>query len=102
MKKYLAYDACDGQTKRFESIEEARKWIDEQSVIDESVDEKVKFSAIYILHEKVEIEVTDKKSNYKYQSEDDIPEDDNESEAWPYSSDHEEMWKINFVQVNNH
>jgi len=29
--------------------------------------------------------------------EDDIPEDDNESIAWPYSTDFDEIWKHKFV-----
>jgi hypothetical protein len=45
--------------------------------------------------------VIDKKENYKYVYEDDIPEDDNESIAWPYSSDFDEIWKHKFIKVNN-
>lgn len=42
-------------------------------------------------------DVIDKKENYKYLHEEDIPEGDNESEAWPFDNNFDEIWKHKFM-----
>jgi len=46
----------------------------------------------------VKVEITDEKSNYEYENEDDIPEGE-DGEAWPYGSDVDEIWDVSFVDV---
>ena len=55
---------------------------------------------IFELKQTVSYDVVDKKENYKYVYEEDIPEDDEESEAWPYSTSFDEIWKHKFVTVS--
>ena len=44
--------------------------------------------------------VIDSKDNYEYMYDDDIPEDDEESEACPFGgADYDEIWKHKFVNV---
>jgi len=98
MKRYLAFDGINGDREEFDTIEEAREWL-EDCFLDEEEGYHPDFQSckIYQLAETVECEVVDKKENYKYMDEDDIPEDDNESIAWPYSTDFDEIWKHKFV-----
>jgi len=100
MKKYLAIDGINGDQEKFETIEEARRWLEEYFLdLDEGYHPDFASCKIYQLAEVVECDVIDKKENYKYMYEEEIPEDDNESEAWPYSSDFDEIWKHKFVPV---
>lgn len=103
MKKYLAYDACNGEYEEFETIEEARDWLKEGFLTDDGYNlDDMRNSKIYTIAETVEWEVTDRKSNYKYEYEDDIPEDDNESEAWPHDSIFDEVGTHKFVPVGSY
>ena len=98
MKKYLAFDGINGGHEDFDTIEEARKWLEDCFLSpDEGYHPDFASCKIYQLAETVECEVVDKKENYKYIYEDDIPEGDNESQAWPYSTDFDEIWKHKFV-----
>jgi len=100
MKKYLAFDGINGGHEDFDTIEEARKWLEDCFLSpDEGYHPDFASCKIYQLAETVECEVVDKKENYKYIYEDDIPEGDNESQAWPYSTDFDEIWKHKFVPV---
>lgn len=49
------------------------------------------------LKQTVDYDIIDSRENYKYMYEDDIPEDDEESEAWPYNTDFDEIYKHKFV-----
>ena len=98
MKKYLAFDGINGGHEDFDTIEEAREWLEDCFLSpDEGYHPDFASCKIYQLAETVECEVVDKKENYKYIYEDDIPEGDNESQAWPYSTDFDEIWKHKFV-----
>ena len=98
MKKYLAFDGINGDHEEFDTIEEAREWLEDCFLSpDEGYHPDFASCKIYQLAETVECEVVDKKENYKYIYEDDIPEGDNESQAWPYSTDFDEIWKHKFV-----
>ena len=100
MKKYLAVDGINGDREEFDTIEEAREWLEDCFLSpDEGYHPDFASCKIYQLAETVECEVVDKKENYKYIYEDDIPEGDNESQAWPYSTDFDEIWKHKFVPV---
>jgi hypothetical protein len=100
MKRYLAFDGINGDREEFDTIEEAREWLEDCFLSpDEGYHPDFASCKIYQLAETVECEVVDKKENYKYIYEDDIPEGDNESQAWPYSTDFDEIWKHKFVPV---
>lgn len=100
MKKYLAYDAINSDYEEFDTLEEAHDWIKE-AILDpsEGYHPDLKECKIYIQIETVDYDVTDKKSNYKYENEDDIPEGDEESEAWPHDNAFDEIWQYKFVKV---
>ena len=100
MKRYLAYDAPNNEYEDFETIEEAQKWI-EESILGggDGYDSEAKDCKIYELKQIVEFDKIDSKENYKYEYEEDIPEDDEESEAWPYGSEFDEVWQHKFTNV---
>jgi hypothetical protein len=102
MKRYLAFDGINGDYEKFETIEEAREWLSDGFYDpDEGYHPDLKSCKIYELKEIVDYDIIDLKKNYKYMYEDEIPDDDTESEAWPYSSAFDEIWKHKFIKVNN-
>lgn len=102
MKRYLAYDGINGDYEKFETIEEAREWLKEGFFRPgEGYHPDLKSCKIYELKEVVDYDVIDSKSNYKYVDETDIPEGDEESEAWPYDSAFDEIWQHKFIPINN-
>jgi len=102
MKKYIAHDGINGEREDFEQIEDARTYLTGQFLDPhEGYHPDLGSCCIYELKEIVTHEIIDSKENYKYIYEEDIPEDDNESEAWPYSTDHEEIWKHHFVSPSS-
>lgn len=101
MKKYLAFDSINCDYEEFENIEDAKKWLEECFYdSSEGYHPDIKDCKIYELCATVDYDVLDSKSNYKYVYEDDIPEDDNESEAWPYNSGFDEIWEHKWVNVD--
>lgn len=87
MKKYLAHNPINWEFEEFETIEEARLFLEESFLdSDEGYHPDTRDCKIYQLVETVELNLIDKKSNYKYSDEDDIPEDDETSDFWPYPS----------------
>jgi len=101
MTKYIAFDAINAEHEHFDTIEEAREWLEETFLDNqEGYHPDLGSCEIYELKEKVAYDVTDSKVNYKYENEEDIPENDKESEAWPYSDDFDEVWQHKFVKVN--
>jgi hypothetical protein len=100
MKRYITYDACAGEFNSHDTIEEAREHlkgcffdIDDRVYHPDTAD-----CQIFELKEVVKVEVIDKKSNYEYEYEDDIPEGE-DGEAWPYSSECDEIWDVKFEEV---
>ena len=100
-KRFLAYDGINNDYESFETIEEARSYLEDGFLDrDEGYHPDLESCVIYELKETVEYEVIDKKSNYKYENEEDIPDDDTESEAWGHGSNIDEIWQHKFVPVN--
>lgn len=100
MSKFLAHNPTTGEYYECDTIEEARSAC-EECFLDDYENEyhpDTDQFRIYKLYESVEVEVVDSKDNYKYDYEDDIPEGDEESEAWPYDTDIDEIWKHKFVR----
>jgi succinylglutamate desuccinylase len=99
MRKYLVIDP-DFQQEEFETIEQARAYLKEVFFdYEEGYHPGTENCRIYQLVETVELEVVDRKENYKYVREEDIPEDDEESEAWPYPDHYDEVCKHTFKTV---
>lgn len=99
MKRYLTYDACQGDFNHHDTIEEAREYL-EKMFFDS--DDKVYHPdtsdcRIFELKEVVEVEVTHKKSDYEYENEEDIPEG-SDGEAWPWDNELDEIWEHKFVK----
>lgn len=100
MENYLAFDGINCEYKHFETIEEAQKYLEEIFLDSaEGYHPDMEGCKIFKLVETVGYDVIDSKENYKYEDEDDIPEDDNENEAWPHSSEFDEIWKHKFIPV---
>lgn len=100
MKKYLAYDSINCEYEQFDTIEEARKYLEEAFKDEnEGYHPDAESCKIYELKEAVKVTIVDSKDNYKYLDEDDIPEDDTESEAWPYDNAFDEIWDHEFITV---
>ncbi len=102
MKRFLAYDGINGDFEELETIEEAREWL-KGCFLDphERYYPDMESCKIYELKEIVGYDVIDSKENYKYTDEEDIPEGDTESKAWPYSNEFDEIIKHKFVDINN-
>lgn len=100
MDKYLAYNAINSEYEECSTIEEAREYL-EESFLDreEGYHPDLTGCKIYKLVEIVEYDEIDSKDNYKYEHDDDIPEEDEESEAWPYDNAFDEIWKHRFEPV---
>ena len=100
MNKYLAFDGINSEYESFDTIEDAREWLTEAfSQPHEGYHPSLNDCEIYKLCEVVGYEVTDSKSNYKYENEEDIPDGDEESEAWPYDNEFDEIWKHKFIPI---
>ena len=100
MDKNLAYDGINGEHETFAAIEEAQSYLMEVTEEDGEIHPDLMWCAIYELKQKLSYDVTDRKDNYKYECEEDIPDVDTDSEAWPYGSEYNEIWTRKFVDVN--
>ena len=103
-KKYLAFDPINGDYEDFDTIEEAQKWLTESFVDrDEGYHPEAEDCCIYQLIEKVKLTITDEKINYKYESEDDISEDDqkalDDEDFWPHPIEFDTVCKHEFIKV---
>lgn len=99
MKKYLAYDAGENEYESFETIEQARAWLKEGFLQDgEGYHPDTESCKIYELKETVTLTVVDEKKNYKYQSEEDAPEGE-EDDVWPYDNAFDTVSKHEFKPV---
>ena len=97
--RYLAYDAGNNEYQSFETIEEAHKYLESCFFDDGAYDPDLDQYEVYELVEVVRHDILDSKENYKYIYEEDVPEDDEESEVWPYDSAYDEIWQHKFVPV---
>lgn len=96
-KKYIVITPED--IEEFHTIEQARGFIVDSIFDDiEGYHPDLTMCKIFELKEVLDYDVIDKKSNYKYDYDDDIPEGSDE-EAWPYDNAFEEIWKHKFVPV---
>jgi len=102
MKKYVAYNAIDSEYEDFETIEEARKYLEEVFLdnTEHLYHPDMEGCKIFELKEVVGYDVIDRKENYKYLNEEDIPDDDNDSESWPYDNAADEIWKHKFIPIS--
>ena len=101
-KRFLAYDSPNHEFESFDTIDEARKWLEEAFFDrDEGYHPDAESCEIFELKETVKCHIVDSKSNYKYENEEDVPEDDTESEVWPYSNQFDEIWKHEFISFNS-
>ena len=98
MKKYLVIDP-DFDHEEFDTIEQARSYLESVFLDNGEYHPDTEVCKIYTLVETVKLEEVDNKGNYKYECEEDIPDGDNESEAWPYSADFDIVAEHKFVKV---
>jgi len=99
MKNYLAHDPINWEFEEFETIEEARLFLEASFLdLDEGYHPDTNQCRVYKLTETVELTLVDKKSNYKYPSEDDVPEDDETGDFWPNPSQFDEIYEHKFVK----
>jgi len=99
MNKYLAWDAINGDHETFKTLKEAQDYLTECFLCDGEYSPDIESFCIYELHTGVTYDLIDSKENYKYMHEDEIPEGDEDSEAWPYPTDHDEIWQHKFVDL---
>jgi len=91
--KYLAFNSGECDYEEFDTIEEAREWLDECFIVEgEGYSQEPTGSKIYKLTEEVSYDVVDKMSNY------------DSKEQWEeetgMSDEYEEIWKHKFVKVD--
>lgn len=101
--RYFAFDSDSGEHEFFKTKEECDKWVKEgiDTAMEEYVSEEAMNGGIFwgeIKQHTGWVE-TDNKKNYKYEYEDDIPEDDTESAAWPYDNEFDTIGKLVMVDV---
>jgi len=105
MKKYLAFDALNGDYEEFETIEEAQKYLEESFCdVDSGYSDETELCKIYELKQTVKLEIVDSKENYKYVYIDDAPIDedvDEEKDVWPYDSAFDTIAEHKFIDVIN-
>lgn len=99
MKNYLAYDEINSEYEEFETLKEAQEWLVEAFLGDDGYHPDMTGCKIYRLFQTVDYDVIDRKENYKYMYEEEIPEGDEISVAWPYNSDADEIWKHKFISI---
>jgi len=101
MKQFLAYDGINNHWELFNTIEEARDYLEEIFLDpnNDSYHPDLASCKIYQLVETVEYEIIDSKKNYKYFYDDDIPIDAEDHEIWPYDDMFDELWQHKFVPI---
>lgn len=100
MKKLIAYDDINGEFEDFESIEDARKELEEIFYQNDEGyhPDGVRSCKIYEQIEELEFKITEERANYKYDYDDEAPEGE-EHLVWPYDSAFEQVGKHNFALV---
>ena len=98
-KNYVAYFSEQGEFEFFETHEEAEQWLRDwyyECYPDDTISGR---DCIAKVTHRSSFTETDRKENYKYVYEDDIPEDDDESEAWPHSSEFDVIGTLTFEKI---
>lgn len=96
---YVAYFSEQGECELFETHEEAEQWLRDWYDEGYPVDTINGHDFIAKITHRSKFVETDRKENYKYAYEDDIPIDDKNSEAWPYSSEFDVIGTLTFEEV---
>lgn len=105
MKKYLAFDPINHEYEDFETIKEAQEYLEESFLDDdEGYHPDAEDFLIYELIEKVKVTELDAKENYKYGSEEEAEEANDQKalddeDFWPHSSQFDFVSKHEFVKV---
>lgn len=99
MKNYVAYFSEQGEFEFFETHEEAESWL--RDWYNEGFPEETMEGRDFIakVTHRSKFTETDRKENYKYVYEDDIPEDDDESEYWPHDSEIDVVGNLTFEPI---
>lgn len=97
-EKYLAFDGVNIEYVDFETIEEAREWLEEAFLEEGEYHPDLKECKIYKLEEVVDYDVIDKKSNYKYDIRHIVEGDVTKNDVWPYDPLLNEIWEHKFVK----
>ena len=104
MKKYLAFDAVNGDHEEFETIKEAQNYLEEIFIdVEQGYADETELCKIYELKQFVKLETIDSKENYKYECIDDVPDDENideETDIWPYDNSFDKIAKHKFIDIN--
>lgn len=97
MKKYTAYDSYNGW-EFFDTLKEAREYF--QEIIDDGCWDNMAVHEIYELREEVKFIETDRKENYDYLEEEDVPEGE-DGDVWPYANDVDHVGYLKFIEVKS-
>lgn len=97
-KRFLAFDSCNNEYQEFNTLEEAQKWIEDGVKFDGEISSEGDDSKIYQLHSILEYVITDQKSNYQFENEEDDVDDT--GSVWPYDNEWDFVGDIEFKQVN--
>ena len=87
--KWAAYDSVNGDTDTFETLNEAKEWLEDLQDFDEGIPEEVINGQSWIakITHVTDYKITDKKSDY------DDPED------WPYSNVFDHVGEVVLKEV---
>lgn len=96
--KYLVID-IEGDKELFETLKEAQDYAEGCFFNDGAYHPDIKDTCIFELIQTVDYDVIDKRSNYKCQNVDDVPEGGNLDDAWQHDCEFDEIWKHKFVDV---
>ena len=88
--KYLAYDGVNGEHEGFNTVEEARAYLEEIFLDGSEYHPDILECKIYELKEKVEYDVIADKADFT----------DKEWEDAEYSSEYTEIWKHKFTTIS--
>lgn len=103
--KYLVFDKYDHRSEFFDTLKEAISYAESIMIdeYDEYIDscESIRICEVKL---KPKLEVVDEKSNYKYESEEEIPEDIedwDDNDVWPYSNSWDTICGVEWIEVEN-
>jgi hypothetical protein len=88
MKNYIAYNSIDSEYESFNTIEEAREYLEEVFLDrQEGYHPDIEGCCIFQVKEIVQYDVVDKRENFT-------------AASWPYSDEFDEIWRHRFVDVS--
>lgn len=95
---WIAYDAANGDTEIFPSLEKAESWLYECS--DEGIAEETEHGHSYIakITHRSAMEIIDRKENY-HQHNDDCT-DSCDKETWPYDDEYDYVGSVHMVALS--